>query len=351
MMNGTDLIDPGVFGRAVVKWPGKDDIYYIFTAEFPQVYTGFYYSIIDLKLDNGLGAVTEKDIPVESGWDAADRIAIVEKENSENVWVISRKYTEDAIVAFLVDEFGFNPNPVLSEMPDRDANSWEWGFIKISYDKKFLLSSYHADEEIEICNFDALSGHAEYMYTLKYPGGVQAPIVGMEFSPDSKYLYISINKTLDTNVIYQFDMQNITDKDLFNSSAILIGSGAAMGMQLARDGKIYCVSNNNSDFTNYCSIIHNPWVKGVGCDYELNALLVLPGEVGWSLPIPSSTISIVSNGRPVITARALPFISFLILSRHPTASNGILMNLLLVIIRMNSHRHIPFKIQVSMKFQ
>ncbi|MCK9400698.1 MAG: hypothetical protein M0Q51_11990, partial [Bacteroidales bacterium] len=283
MLNGSDLIQPGVFGRAIVKWPGQNEIYYVFTTEHPEAYTGFYYSIVDLKLENGLGAVTEKDIPVESGWDAADRIAIVKQENSGNVWVITRKYTEDAIAAYMVDENGFNPNPVLSEMPDRQASVWEWGFLKISYDKRFLFSSYQTDKEIEVCNFNSSTGKSEYMYSLIEPGGVQWIIAGMELSPDSKYLYISYNKSGDTNVIYQFEMQYITDKDLFNSSAMLVGSGAATCMQLARDGKIYCSGPPELNY-HYVSVIHNPWVRGVGCMYESNALFMSPGEVMISLP-------------------------------------------------------------------
>ena len=50
-----------------------------------------------MKLENGLGALTQKEVPVESARDAADRVAIVKQENSENAWVIVRKFTDDAI--------------------------------------------------------------------------------------------------------------------------------------------------------------------------------------------------------------------------------------------------------------
>ena len=142
MQNGDDLVYAGIYGRAIVKWPGQDGLYYIFTAEHPGTYTGFYYSLVDMKLESGLGAVTQKEVPVESARDAADRVAIVKQENSENVWVIVRKFTDDAFAAYLVDENGFNPNPVLSEMPDEFIDAGEWGYLKISYDKKYLISSY-----------------------------------------------------------------------------------------------------------------------------------------------------------------------------------------------------------------
>ena len=35
MQNGYDLVYAGIYGRAIVKWPGQDGLYYIFTAEHP----------------------------------------------------------------------------------------------------------------------------------------------------------------------------------------------------------------------------------------------------------------------------------------------------------------------------
>ncbi len=282
MLNGNDLVLAGVYGRAIVKWPGRDRLYYVFTAEHPSAYTGFYYSIIDMKLDNGLGAVTQKEIPVESAMDAADRVAIVKKENSENVWVIVRKYEEDAFAAYLVDENGFNPNPVLSEMPYFSHE--DWGYIKISYDKKYLISSYHISSEIEICSFNASNGTVEYMYTLEYPGGVHQTILGIEFSPDSKYLYVGFTGSSDIDQIYQFDMEYIADSATFNNSGIFAGLGGGFGMQLARDGKIYSTSQSEQIPDDAIGIIHNPWIRGEGCMYEQNAISMDPGTVRWSLP-------------------------------------------------------------------
>jgi gliding motility-associated-like protein len=284
MDNGDQLHYAGNFGRTIVKWPGQANLYYIFNATHPQAYTGFFYSIVDLSLNNGLGALIENEIPVGSAWDAADRIAIVKKENSEDVWVITRKYTDDAFATYLVDKNGFNPNPILCEMPDQVASIGHWGYLKISYDKRFLVSSYMITHDIEVCSFNSTNGTIEYMYTLNRPGGINSHLAGMEFSPDSKYLYISFNTTTETNLIYQFDMQYINDKPMFNNSGILIGSGGARCLQLARDGKIYCTITDEPSPYYYLNVINNPWIRGAGCMYENDALNMEPGKVQWSLP-------------------------------------------------------------------
>jgi gliding motility-associated-like protein len=282
MPNGTGLHRPGLSGSAIVKWPGKDGIYYYITAmESGWSQQGLYYSIIDV--NQGLaGAVLDKNIEIDAGWDVCDRIATVRKENSDAVWVITRKYIEDAFAAFLVDHNGLNPNPVISNMPDRENY---WGYIKISSDKRYLVSSYLSD--IEICRFNSFNGEVSYLYTMKGPAEEPNPSAeGLEFSPDSKYLYISYFTNYDTTVLYQYDMQFITDSSEFVNSGLKIYHEANLhSMQLARDGKIYCGPKEepgpNADKT-YLSIIHKPWIRGTGCMYEDNALSIFPNKCSYS---------------------------------------------------------------------
>ena len=88
--NGTDLVRADESGAILIKWPGKDSLYYLFTSANPNFLytgTGFYYSVIDLQANNGLGSVTEKNIEVEDCWDVNGKVAAVKRSNSENVWV------------------------------------------------------------------------------------------------------------------------------------------------------------------------------------------------------------------------------------------------------------------------
>jgi gliding motility-associated-like protein len=287
MQNGEVLLCPGHSGLTIVKWPGTDKIYYVFTSGNVDINPGFYYSLVDMKLFNGQGAVIEKNIPVGSGWDVSGNVAIVKREGTENIWVITRKFYEDALAAYLVDENGLNPNPVLSMRPDReDEATTNWGFIKISPDKKFLISTYQNFGHMEISRFDAFSGKSDYMYTITQP--VEWPyigLIGIEFSPDSKYLYTNYGlNSIDTTVLYQYDMKLILDSTEFTNTAICIGRGSTTGLQLARDGKIYCTSGVYEDIRYWSDVIHNPWVRGVGCNYEENVVNNYPNTVHFSFP-------------------------------------------------------------------
>jgi gliding motility-associated-like protein len=286
--NSETTLCPGYSGLAIAKWPGRQGIYFIITSGIDyNPNPGLHYSVVDLNVNNGLGSVIEKDIPVESCWDSSDRVAIVNKENSENVWVITRKFIYDAMVSYLIDDIGFHDNPVISMMPDRDAESdMNWGWIKISSDKNYLISSYSDDAKFEICRFYNETGKSEYLYTLTWPAFRTCD--GIEFSPDSKYLYVVYRRadSPDTSRIYQFDVQFISDSALFAGSAMLVGTGSARALQLARDGKIYCSPNpvlpEVSQY--YLSVIHKPWIKGIGCMFENNVINMYPNRIYWNLP-------------------------------------------------------------------
>jgi gliding motility-associated-like protein len=290
MLNDSSLtMSDGVFGRIIVKWPEKSDLYFVFKATYTNyMYNGFYYSLVDMNGNNGQGEVIENNVPIDAGWDVSDRVFTVRQSNSENIWVITRKFEDDAYASFLIDENGFNPVPIISPLPDRDPeSSIDWGYIKVSYDKKYLIACYQMQGELEVCSFNASNGEFEYMYTIMTPPETGTlSDHGMEFSPDSKLLYVSYRNYDSTDVIYQYDMKLITDSVSFRNSAMLVGTGSAYGLQLARDGKIYCTPFpvEDPEEVYLMSVINNPWIRGEGCLLLNNVVNMYPGHDMFSLP-------------------------------------------------------------------
>jgi len=285
MDNGSGIAGPCGSGVAIAKMPGSNTIYYIFTVVQPFTgWYGFYYSIVDMSLDNGFGAVTEKNIQVESAQDAFERIAIVRQNKSNNIWVIVRKFSEDAFAAYLLDENGLFLDPVLSPLPINPGYWNDWGYLKVSYDKKYIFNCY-SNSNIEVCSFNASDGSIEYMYTLYDPAGVENTTAGIEFSPDSKYFYISCTRTENSREIYQLDMQYVHDPEQFKNSAMWVGAGKAWALKLARDGKIYTTeSYENVNHHYYMGVINKPWIRGPGCTYQKDIIYTYPGDVSWYLP-------------------------------------------------------------------
>ena len=298
MINGSDLAGGAytVTQRVlIVKKPSSDNIFYVFIVGRgtggPTGLYGLWYNIVDINGDNGLGEVIERDVFLSAAYDAQEKLFAVKHENKEDIWVITRKIKDDKFASFLLTSSGLNTNPVLSEAHSMQhpVNGDTRGYMKVSYDKKYLLSAYLDSNPsfiIEVCKFDAAAGAIDFLYyemKLDEQGRAIIPF-GIEFSPDSKYAYIAFT-TLDNDVdIYQYDMQYIENAGLFTQSAIKISSGPGQGLQLATDGKIYCSWSENSNVSNHVSVIHKPWKRGLACNFEADAIDLGDGDVKWCFP-------------------------------------------------------------------
>ena len=90
MSNGTGLFGDQSSTQSAIVVPKPDDpnIYYIFTVGSNQNPTGLNYSVVDMTLDNGLGAVTQKNVNLVNR--CSEKISAVLKDcESETIWVIT----------------------------------------------------------------------------------------------------------------------------------------------------------------------------------------------------------------------------------------------------------------------
>nr|NQU89759.1 hypothetical protein [Bacteroidota bacterium] len=296
MKNGFVDFHPGTQAAVIVPLPGSDNIYYVFTSQNNNYQYQFFYYIVDMSLANGLGEVVET-VTLQEGWDAAEKLTAVYHKNKQDIWVITRKFIDDNYAAFLVTSDGVNPTPVLSPAPDKDLNmnSNTIGCMKVSYDKKYLITSYFGGTAIEemdneICSFNNETGQADFLYSFSLhiviptgPSGYRT--FGFDFSPDSKYLYLPGIVQVDfISHVFQFNMQYIEDSLLFFQSAIEVGIGQGMSLQLATDGKIYCSTKFIAPPSSFMGVIHKPWQEGIDCEYEPNSINLLDKIVTASLP-------------------------------------------------------------------
>lgn len=302
MLNGLNIQgnDHSGQGTLIVPKPGSENLYYVFTTTFTDNIglndLGLYYSVVDMNLDNGLGGVTEeKNVLLLDAWDAAEKIVACRKVNGEDIWVITRKFVEDGFAVYSLTSEGINTTAVVSAAINRSYDN-VWGNMKISPDKKHLVAAYSTDQpglfgspDFEICNFNVLTGEVSFFFTLRHgsPSFYEEPD-GVEFSPDSKLLYLSSFKESDPEgdyicQLYQYDMQFYEDSAQFDQSKILIDEGPCFGLQLATDGKIY-TSSDGGVYYEYVSVINDPWKRGTACDFEVDAIDLESFEVGNFLP-------------------------------------------------------------------
>lgn len=258
----------------IVPHPGNQNLYYIFTLQSLAAPGGLRYSIVDISLDNGLGAVTaDKNILLHDP--TTEKITAVSHSNGTDVWVIAHKYDSNEFTSYLVGVNGINTIPVVSAVGNNVTVLADTiGQMKASPDGTKLAVIYNESEILELLDFDATSGQLSNPFQITSfstnMGNNSSKIYGVEFSPRSRYLYV----TESFEGVYQFDLLNFNAVDVDNSK-VALGSqssntvtGSNNSLQLAADGRIYIAQ----DGYDRLGVINNPDEAGVLAGYSSNGV-------------------------------------------------------------------------------
>src|SRR5690554_6780084 len=127
MQNGTGLRGDisSTTSAIVLPVPDNCNLYYVFTIDVqdPLVPSyrpkrGIEYNIVDMSLNEGLGAVTQKNIevPINGIQQGYEKLAAISNADRTGYWVIT--FFEGNFYAFSVTGSGIDLNPVVSPSPD-----------------------------------------------------------------------------------------------------------------------------------------------------------------------------------------------------------------------------------------
>lgn len=287
MVNGE-----GLFGDAsstqsaiIVPKPGDPNIYYVFTVDdisFEGEKRGLNYSTVDMSLDGGLGAVTQKNTSVLAK--SSEKLTAVLKDcETESMWVLtfaSEDGTQEifnTFHAFEISSAGVNINSIKSTFSSIIPEGR--GYLKLSPDGTTLVAAM-VKSGLYLYDFDASSGIVSNQRNLTINSSSNFPY-GVEFSPNSKLLYVhSSNDFFDQDLgnplhhfstLTQFDLsQSIIQNTEITIDQRQLYRGA---LQLGPDGKIYrALSSTYNDGLPFLGVIENPNVAGIGCNYNHNGV-------------------------------------------------------------------------------
>ncbi len=281
MANGTGLRGElsSTNNTVIVPMPGNDSMYYLFTIgsatiEFPS----FSYNIIDMKADNGFGAVIAKNVLIED--DVLEKVAAIRHCNKRDAWIVIQKWNSDKYYTYLLTSSGLNPVPIISSMgliiSGQPNNAI--GTLKFSSKGDKLMACHAFDNDaVQLMEFDNQTGIISNPVIFKpntiprdlsYPG-----VYGAEFSPDGKLLYVSANNSVNEPCnLYQFDITSQNAGSIMASKQIIAQPKPlyAGALQLGPDQKIYMARWT----ANSVSVINNPNTYGAGCNFMLDKIYV-----------------------------------------------------------------------------
>ncbi|HNA17474.1 MAG TPA: hypothetical protein PK678_13190, partial [Ferruginibacter sp.] len=286
MQNGDSLICLGWYHDIlIVPKSITDSTFYVFNAGVSGPYFGLYYSIVDLKLNNGLGAVTQKNVLIDTTA-TKDALMAVKHGNGKDWWLVTRRWdyynltANNAFYVYLVDSNGISPLPVQSIGAMRTTGG---GDIVFNSDgTKMAVCDWR--NLIELYDFDRCTGIISNPVNIEMPSttGPYKMYSSAVFSANDHFLYVMSVLAIDEAYIYQYDLlvPNIaTSKTLVGT---IMDSASVAMMKLAPDGKIYIgawsrypgnaypyPAGHYNPVNTALTVINYPDSAGAACDFQL----------------------------------------------------------------------------------
>jgi len=287
MYNGANLKTYASQGGLIIPKPGSTSIYYVITNDPVELYNhGVLYSIVDMSLQGGLGAITIKNKMLTSP-PTTDKLAGVRHCNGTDYWILTHSYNSNTFNAYLVTSSGIDTIPVVSNIGliiSSFHHNEPVGYLKVSPNGKRLASGINSDSipVLEIFDFDNSTGIISNPITINYPG-LFGPY-GLSFSPDNLKLY-SAPHSDSTSWLYQYDLSSNIPSVIIASQTLIAHAteysgnpftgGEISAMQMASDGKIY-IARYHGYNADTLSVINNPNNLGTNCNFQYDGVILVP---------------------------------------------------------------------------
>ena len=273
MQNGTGLMGhpSSTQSAVVVEIPSNKNLYYVVTALNVGRKQGLNYSLIDMRLDNGRGAVVKKNINLHNR--IHEKITVCATPDYKTYWLIATEYASNNYLAYRIDSSGIDSIPIVSKV-GRCKDSLivnNIGYMKAAPNSKYVINAHQNKHILELSSFDYKTGKINLIDEIELGEG--SLTYGLEFSPDSRIIYVG--SIFPESKVYQIlhpaliDVNEIEFYELGGwSTEYILGA-----LQLGPDKKLYVT--NDADST--LGVVNFPWLIGQNADYQKKALQTLPG--------------------------------------------------------------------------
>ena len=262
-------------GALILPYPKHKNQYYLFdvSTDDPNSFRPLRltYCIINMSLDNDLGAVTEKNISMIEDTLTLGRLTAVKHADGESWWLIShetksKKYykwliTSDSIYGPYSQEIGSNYGTGYSDISGESVFSRDG--------KKF--ATFGNNYKLDVMDFDRCSGEFSNCETYLFTAIPSSPALatGCSFSPSGRFIYAGSQKRLWQVDLLADSPENEIDTVGFYDD-YMAPFWAFFGLhQLAPNGKIYMGSWNEDTVMH---VINNPDEKGDACNFVPHGL-------------------------------------------------------------------------------
>ena len=268
-------------GLVIVKQPGNNTFFYVFTLDQAGGSNGARYSIVDMALAAGLGSVTVKNATLYTP--SCEKQVAVRHCNGRDLWIVSHEYNTNNFRSYLLTSSGLNLSPVITAIGETPGQGLTNGLIsaighmKISPDGRRLAYAAYGQSlpsslglgGFQLFDFDASSGViSNSLILLNATNSIGSPY-GIEFSQDGTKLYGTANPSTNNMpaTLYQWDIcSQFTTAIIASQYSINIGNIGANALQRGIDNKIY-MARAGPGIVQSLNVINNPNNTGSNMNY------------------------------------------------------------------------------------
>ena len=275
MQNGDNMGNYTTQGALIIPKPGSTHLYYYFNFNYTTapIIPTFRYSLIDMTLDNGLGAVISDKKNITLLENTSGHLSAVLHNNGSDVWIMTHGYYNNKYYAYLLDNNGLNPSPIVSSAGS--VVKVTFNYMKFSPDGKRISISHdmgnNTDSYFEILNFSTNNGIVSDFNIIHKTNQCSC----VDFSSDNTKLY-----TYEEGGLNQYNLEAGDPGQILSSEVLLYIGGYNGAFQLAPDGKIYVCRGTY----NYLHVINNPNELGFNCNFQEDAIYLEGRETTGGLP-------------------------------------------------------------------
>ncbi|GAA3970918.1 hypothetical protein GCM10022407_15990 [Hymenobacter antarcticus] len=186
-------------GAVALFAPGRPGMVYLFTTDAKESSTrnSLRYSVIDLRLRNGLGDVVQRSQPVAlpGGVLATEHLGAIRQPNGRDYWLLVHGLDNDRFYAYALTPAGLATQPVISTVGpiSRGGGIAETGVLHFSPSGRQLAATRLLGG-LDVFDFDPSTGRVSNALNLfTHPpvpiGFFPGRVFGAEFSGDGTLLY------------------------------------------------------------------------------------------------------------------------------------------------------------------
>jgi gliding motility-associated-like protein len=310
IMPGGNLVatSNSISQNLIVKKPGSSNLYYHFSPETqagniisttnPGM-NGFSYSLIDMSLGGGLGAVVSSGNLLQP-FENCEMVTGVYHANGQDIWIIGHKYGSNTFFVYLLTAAGINPTPIYSNVGPTVFTQGTSVYANSNYDAVGELKASPDGSKLAFTTF--YTGYTCLFQFNNNNGVVSNPIAlnlgsagyGVSFSQDNSKLYFSrVDATqggvsfLNNGSIVQFNISTYSQAAIQASMYVVYSSSTGFrSLKLGPNGKLYAARTTltgGGNGASHLAVINNPNLAGAACNFVNDGVFIGANKGRWGL--------------------------------------------------------------------